>query len=159
MAFFRRVLQSKGFISLEKNGANQLSCFSFSTSTKDVSDATLLKGVLSSRKQLDAASTSEFEALKLEVIDESVAHLKFNRPTKMNSMNMQLWLELEKAFERIEEDTHIKAVVVSGEGKCFTSGMDLNVFAQLQIQMANLTCEGKLIGETSPSILFSHFLL
>lgn len=84
-----------------------------------------------------------FETLALAFPQDNVLHLKLHRPKQLNAMNMQMWIELGQAFELVEQDPSIKAVIVSGDGRAFTSGMDLNVFATLQQVMANEACEGR----------------
>ena len=87
---------------------------------------------------------TKFETLSLEFLhDSNVLHLKLNRPKAVNAMNMHMWVELARAFEMVERDPSVKAVVVSGEGRGFTSGMDLDVFAQMQKIVSEESCEGR----------------
>ncbi|CEG47768.1 enoyl-hydratase [Plasmopara halstedii] len=98
------------------------------------------------RKMLNVAST-DFDTISVGFANEDsssgVLHLKLNRPKVVNAMNMQMWVELAKAFELVEEDVTVKAVIVSGEGRGFTSGMDLDVFAQMQNVAMEESCEGR----------------
>jgi enoyl-CoA hydratase len=95
---------------------------------------------------LDAAA-SKFDTLSLGFADDDAAsgvlHLTLNRPKVVNAMNMQMWVELAQAFELVEQDPSVKAVVVSGEGRGFTSGMDVDVFAQMQKVALDEPCEGR----------------
>ncbi|TYZ59703.1 hypothetical protein PybrP1_007920 [[Pythium] brassicae (nom. inval.)] len=110
-----------------------------STGTAD--DAThLLEWLRLSTKKLEAPA---FETLALTVQPNNVLHLRLNRPRAVNAMNMQMWVELARAFELVEQDASLKAVVVSGEGRGFTSGMDLNVFATLQQLASKESCDGR----------------
>lgn len=97
-------------------------------------------------KALDVEST-KFDTLSVgfanEDVSSGVLHLKLNRPKVVNAMNMQMWVELAKAFKLVEKDVNVKAVVVSGEGRGFTSGMDLDVFAQMQKVAMKESCEGR----------------
>ncbi|EEY57699.1 Delta(3,5)-Delta(2,4)-dienoyl-CoA isomerase, putative [Phytophthora infestans T30-4] len=97
-------------------------------------------------KMLDVTS-SKFDTLSLgfanDDADSGVLHLKLNRPKVVNAMNMQMWVDLAEAFELVEQDPSVKAVVVSGEGRGFTSGMDLDVFAQMQKVAMDESCEGR----------------
>ncbi|RTZ93313.1 MAG: enoyl-CoA hydratase/isomerase family protein [Deltaproteobacteria bacterium] len=56
---------------------------------------------------------------------DGVAIIKLNRPKVLNAMNKQLWLDLEDALEDALEDTAIKAVIFTGEGRAFSTGADL----------------------------------
>ncbi|ETK87857.1 hypothetical protein F441_07908 [Phytophthora nicotianae CJ01A1] len=106
----------------------------------------LVNWMTGSPKALDVAST-KFDTLSLgfdnDDASSGVLHLKLNRPKVVNAMNMQMWVELAEAFELVEQDPSVKAVVVSGEGRGFTSGMDLDVFAQMQKVTMDESCEGR----------------
>lgn len=57
--------------------------------------------------------------------DGYVTWLIFNRPEKRNAMNMEFFKGLTDHFEAFEEDPSVRAVVVRGEGKSFSAGLDL----------------------------------
>ncbi len=61
-------------------------------------------------------------------IQNKVAHIKFNRPDQLNSMNIDFWEELPRIFQEISDMASARAVVISSTGKHFTAGMDLSVF-------------------------------
>lgn len=63
----------------------------------------------------------------LEVKD-GVAHLRFNRPEKLNSMTLDFWRELPEAVNRLSDSGEARALVLSSTGRHFTAGMDLSVF-------------------------------
>uniref|UniRef100_K3WG46 Enoyl-CoA hydratase n=1 Tax=Globisporangium ultimum (strain ATCC 200006 / CBS 805.95 / DAOM BR144) TaxID=431595 RepID=K3WG46_GLOUD len=107
------------------------------------SEATHMLGWMRTTPQKIDLAANPFETLALTVQDNNVVHLKLNRPKTVNAMNMQMWVELGQAFEQIEQDQSIKAVIVSGEGRGFTSGMDLNVFATMQKLASKVSCEGR----------------
>jgi len=65
-----------------------------------------------------------WQCLRLEA-KERVAHLVLNRPDKRNTMTIGFFGELREAFEKIDTDDDIRVVLVSGEGKSFTAGLDL----------------------------------
>jgi 2-(1,2-epoxy-1,2-dihydrophenyl)acetyl-CoA isomerase len=58
-------------------------------------------------------------------VKNQVAHLRFNRPQVFNSMNHPMRQEILKALEQCENDTAIRAVYVTGIGKAFCAGQDL----------------------------------
>ncbi|MFN4273310.1 MAG: crotonase/enoyl-CoA hydratase family protein [Aliihoeflea sp.] len=59
----------------------------------------------------------------------AVAHLRMARPDKANSMNADFWHDLPRLLSELEADNSVRAAIVSGEGKHFSSGMDLAVFS------------------------------
>lgn len=57
--------------------------------------------------------------------EEGIATIKLNRPQVLNAMNKQLWLEFQEALEDAGSDAEVKAVVITGEGRAFSTGADL----------------------------------
>jgi enoyl-CoA hydratase len=55
----------------------------------------------------------------------AVAVIRLNRPKVLNAMNKQLWLDMQAALEDARADERIKVVVVTGEGRAFSTGADL----------------------------------
>ena len=66
----------------------------------------------------------DFECIIYEK-DEGIATIKLNRPQVLNAMNKQLWLDLQVALEDVKNDPEIKALIVTGEGRAFSTGADL----------------------------------
>ena len=67
----------------------------------------------------------EFDSLKLS-IDKKVATIAFSRPEVMNAFNTQQIVDLKEATEIVKNDSDIRVLVLTGEGKGFTSGADLS---------------------------------
>ena len=61
-------------------------------------------------------------------IEDGIAHLELTRGSEFNTMNKAFWPEMVKIFGEIENDPLARVVVVSGQGRHFTSGLDLNDF-------------------------------
>ncbi len=57
--------------------------------------------------------------------ESQVAVIKLNRPKVLNAMNKQLWIDLSAALNDAGEDDNIRAVIVTGEGRAFSTGADL----------------------------------
>jgi 2-(1,2-epoxy-1,2-dihydrophenyl)acetyl-CoA isomerase len=58
-------------------------------------------------------------------IENATATVTLNRPDKKNAVSMEMRTLLWEAFERIAEDDAIRAVVLTGAGTDFCSGMDV----------------------------------
>ena len=56
---------------------------------------------------------------------EGIAVIKLNRPQVMNAMNKQLWLDFQAALEDAKNDPDMKVLIVTGEGRAFSTGADL----------------------------------
>jgi 2-(1,2-epoxy-1,2-dihydrophenyl)acetyl-CoA isomerase len=71
-----------------------------------------------------SASTTEFETVNLRVSD-GTATIELNRPERLNAWNSQLGADLLGALGGAAEDDAVRAVVVTGSGRAFSSGADL----------------------------------
>jgi enoyl-CoA hydratase len=54
-----------------------------------------------------------------------------NKPDKANAMSPDFWADLPRLLGELAADQSVRAVVMSGAGKHFTSGMDLSTFNNL----------------------------
>lgn len=61
-----------------------------------------------------------------------VATLTLNRPDKRNALNQELVQALRAALAQAAQDTHVRVVVLTGAGKAFSAGADLEALQQLQ---------------------------
>lgn len=58
-------------------------------------------------------------------VDGSVATITLNRPERMNALTKVLEAELRSAVEQAGHDQAIRAIVLTGAGKAFCAGMDM----------------------------------
>ncbi|MEO1576073.1 MAG: enoyl-CoA hydratase-related protein, partial [Pseudomonadota bacterium] len=56
---------------------------------------------------------------------DHVAHVRLNRPDKLNALDMPMFEALVAAHDHVAAMDGIRAVVVSGEGASFCSGLDV----------------------------------
>jgi len=61
---------------------------------------------------------------------EGVAYIRINRPEVLNALNKEAFDDLFKAFDEAARDPGVKAVVLTGSGKAFCVGADLNELRQ-----------------------------
>ena len=54
-----------------------------------------------------------------------VAWVFLNRPDKKNAMNPPAWREAPTVFAELDADPEIRAIVLAGQGPCFSTGIDL----------------------------------
>jgi enoyl-CoA hydratase/carnithine racemase len=55
----------------------------------------------------------------------NVGWLRLNRPDRLNAMTIEMWEELAKLGESLGDDAGIRCLVVMGEGRAFSSGIDV----------------------------------
>lgn len=111
--------------------------------------------VLRERKELTGESRYEPDQLLIEMLDDNrigqksgngfykwqseskvfgsvnytlvndYALLEFNRPDKLNSLDISTWEGLKEALEYAEADQRVRSVVLTGKGKAFCAGDDI----------------------------------
>jgi enoyl-CoA hydratase/carnithine racemase len=61
---------------------------------------------------------------------ESFAILTFERPEKLNALNYELVDSIVRALDQIEEEIHIRGVILTGSGRAFSAGADIHEFSK-----------------------------
>jgi enoyl-CoA hydratase/carnithine racemase len=61
-------------------------------------------------------------------ITDGVADVRLNRPDKLNALDGDMFVALADASARLARDTSVRAVVLSGEGRAFSAGLDFSGF-------------------------------
>lgn len=70
---------------------------------------------------------AEPEESTLLTIRPPVAHIELNRAQKLNAIDLDVLDRLVSHIDAIEADPEVRAVVISGRGRCFCAGADLHV--------------------------------
>ena len=80
----------------------------------------------------------------------ALAQITINRPKKLNALNKATIHELHKAFDALESDVNIKAIILTGSGeKAFVAGADISEFAHFTAD------EGATLAREGQEILFN----
>ncbi|SCX95480.1 enoyl-CoA hydratase-related protein [Microvirga guangxiensis] len=58
-------------------------------------------------------------------VEGAVATIALARPDKLNALNGTMHAELREALDKCEQDEAVRVVVLTGEGRAFSSGQDL----------------------------------
>ena len=66
----------------------------------------------------------DFECIIYEK-EKGIATIKLHRPKVLNAMNKQLWLDVQAALDDVKNDSQIKVLIITGEGRAFSTGADL----------------------------------
>ncbi len=64
--------------------------------------------------------------------DEDFGILTLNRPEKRNALNPELVESIKEKLDEIEKDHDVKVIIITGEGKAFCAGADLEYLHKLQ---------------------------
>ncbi len=54
-----------------------------------------------------------------------IAYLTLNRPKKLNALNAEMMTEFREAMGVVEADTEVRALIITGAGRAFSSGFDI----------------------------------
>ena len=85
--------------------------------------------------------TPQLETLRVALADH-IATVTLNRPDKANAMNWAMWQDIRSAMQWADRTPEVRVVVLEGEGKHFTSGIDLTMMMGLQGQIKD-ECDGR----------------
>lgn len=77
----------------------------------------------------DQAATGQWQTLEFDILD-GLATLRLNRPGVHNAMNATMASELNEVAQLCANDSSIRAILVTGNGKSFTVGGDLAFLSQ-----------------------------
>ncbi len=72
----------------------------------------------------------DYQQIRYEVGD-GIATLTLNRPDKLNAYSIRMMEEMIDAFDRADADDQVGAVIVTGEGRAFCAGADLEMGAKV----------------------------
>ena len=74
-------------------------------------------------------------------VENHIAHVVFNRPDRANALNKTAWHEMKTIFEDLDDNDEVRVVILSGEGKHFCGGIDLELL--MDVGSINDKCEGR----------------
>ena len=69
--------------------------------------------------------TNEYVHLLIETTPQGVRTITLNRPDKLNAVNDRLSTEIYTAIEEASGDDGVRVVVITGAGRGFCAGLDL----------------------------------
>lgn len=75
-------------------------------------------------------------------IENKIAELAFNRPEKANALHAEAWIELKTHFEAFSSNPEVRVVILSGEGKHWCAGIDLELLMSL-VGLGSIECESR----------------
>src|SRR4030042_5087840 len=73
----------------------------------------------------------EYKTIEL-IREEEIAFIYLNRPNVLNALNETMRSELIQVLKETEEDDTVRVLILTGRGRGFCAGADLNRFVELQ---------------------------
>lgn len=74
------------------------------------------------------------DVLKITQLESGILQVTLNRPDALNALNKDLMERLEQVFLAAKQNNEVKALLLTGEGKAFCAGADINQLAKLEGQ-------------------------
>lgn len=75
--------------------------------------------------------------------------ITINRPSKLNALNIATIKELHSAFKQAEDDSKVKAIIITGSGeKAFVAGADISEFSDFSVS------QGQELASQGQALLF-----
>jgi len=67
----------------------------------------------------------------LFAVEERVGTITFNRPDKLNALNSEMLREIKEILTEIKTNSEIRALILTGAGRAFIAGADIQVFTRM----------------------------
>ena len=82
-------------------------------------------------------------------VREGVGYITLNRPERLNALTFEVYRELTETFDALREEEAVRVVVITGEGRAFSSGGDVReIIGALQgrdmaglLEFTRMTCQ------------------
>lgn len=79
-----------------------------------------------------------------ELDNQGILTLTLNRPEKLNALSTEVLIELEQVFRAAKINKKVKALLLTGNGKAFCAGADINRLAECNAQTGyEFACYGQ----------------
>ncbi|CAB3245166.1 unnamed protein product [Arctia plantaginis] len=104
--------------------ASLIKTIGFNQSRKSISNFLL-------RAYSSNTEVPQFETLAVSVPKKNVFHVELNRPKKANTFSKAMWSELNQCFSSLSNNPECRVIVLSGQGKNFTGGIELNSLVEM----------------------------
>ena len=69
------------------------------------------------------------QRVRVEDLGDGIKHVVLSRPSKLNSLDMNMFEAIAAAAANLHDDASVRAVILSGEGRAFCTGLDVRSMA------------------------------
>ncbi|CAG8623384.1 951_t:CDS:1, partial [Dentiscutata erythropus] len=81
-------------------------------------------------------------------VSNQVATITLNRPERGNALNSEMVTEFLNLFTKLENDPSVRVIVITGAGKFFCTGFDLQTSSTIPEELSNIFEAGYLFYKT-----------
>ncbi len=78
----------------------------------------------------------------LFTVEDGVATLTFNRPEKLNALSAEMLAEITAVLDQVGRSPEIRVLMMTGQGRAFIAGADINAFLQFDPLAAREFADG-----------------
>jgi enoyl-CoA hydratase len=71
-----------------------------------------------------------------------VGIITFNRPDKLNALNREMFSEIVDVLKKVKNDSEIRVLIMTGQGRAFIAGADIQIFTTLTAVTAREFAQG-----------------
>ena len=103
-----------------------------------------------------ASSEVTVSTVGLDTIDEGVLQVTFKRPEALNTLNWALVRDFLAVMDEVEQDARARVVVLTGAGRAFCAGFDLNGFGDEERLARMGTTHGLLVRQQEISEMITR---
>jgi enoyl-CoA hydratase len=89
----------------------------------------------------------EYQFLLFERHSDGILLITINRPDVLNATNSRLHWELSRVWKDVDEDDETNVVIVTGKGRAFSAGGDLDMIDAMKGNHANISQAWKEAGD------------
>ena len=98
----------------------------------------------------------EYQFLQFERDDDGILLITINRPDVLNATNSRLHWELSRVWKDIDEDPATNVVIITGKGRAFSAGGDLDMIDAMKGNHAALWQTMREAGDIVYNISSGH---
>lgn len=106
--------------------------------------------------QHDPTSTTTYTSIEYGV-SNGVATITLNRPEALNVFTNNMMLELLEAFDRADEDDEVRVIVMTGRGRAFCAGADLESAGSTEVGSTEVSQERQSQRDTGGRVALRIF--
>ena len=89
----------------------------------------------------------EYQFLQFERDADGILLITINRPDRLNATNARLHWELSRVWKDVDDDDETNVVIVTGKGRAFSAGGDLDMIDKMAGNHANVSQAWKEAGD------------
>ena len=71
------------------------------------------------------------DVINCQSLPTGILHVELNRPSQLNALNQETLEALLATFQQAKQDSKVRGILLSGVGKAFCAGADINQLAKL----------------------------